>query len=149
MSLLCLISYLRSTVWPLLLHITESKTVLDSGFHAVDSGFRVLDSGLFQLYLDSRISIVSGIPLYSGFQSPRFRIPYMGRPLVWLQIAWGTLPRVRSRNCSRRSSGEGSVEGSVQFNYWAYIIRDKTLQQNKLQYVQHYLGCTIDLRSYY
>ena len=26
-------------------HVRESRTVLDSGFHAVDSGFRVLDSG--------------------------------------------------------------------------------------------------------
>ena len=25
----------------------ESKTVLDSGFHAVDSGLQVMDSGLF------------------------------------------------------------------------------------------------------
>ena len=33
-------------------HVRESRTVLDSGFHAVDSGFRVLDSG-FQKELDS------------------------------------------------------------------------------------------------
>ena len=26
-------------------HVRESRTVLDSGFHAVDSGFRGLDSG--------------------------------------------------------------------------------------------------------
>ena len=29
------------------LHVRESKTVLDSGFHAVDSGFQVLDSRFF------------------------------------------------------------------------------------------------------
>ena len=77
MSLLCLISYLRSPVWPLLLHIKESKTVLDSGFHAVDSGFWVLDSKLFQLYLDSRISIVSGIPQipWAVFRIPKPKIP--------------------------------------------------------------------------
>ena len=28
-------------------HVRESKTVLDSRFHAVDSGFQVLDSGFF------------------------------------------------------------------------------------------------------
>ena len=28
-------------------HIRESKTVLDSGFHAVDSRFQQLDSGFF------------------------------------------------------------------------------------------------------
>ena len=35
-----------------ILHVRESKTVLDSGFRAVDFGFKVLDSGFF----------VSGIP---------------------------------------------------------------------------------------
>ena len=34
-------------------HIRESKTVLDSEFHAVDSGFQVLDSNLCQRNLDS------------------------------------------------------------------------------------------------
>ena len=33
--------------------IRESKTVLDSGFHAVDSGFQALDSNLCQWNLDS------------------------------------------------------------------------------------------------
>ena len=28
-------------------HVRESKTVLDSGFHAIDSGFQVLDPGFF------------------------------------------------------------------------------------------------------
>ena len=48
--------------WP---HVRESRTVLDSGFHAVDSGFRVPDSCLFLWNLDS------------GFQSfvVGFRIP--------------------------------------------------------------------------
>ena len=36
-------------------HVRETKTVLDSGFHALDSGFHALDS---------------------GFQGPGFRIPY-------------------------------------------------------------------------
>ena len=44
------------------LHVRESKTVLDSGFHTVDSGFQVLDSSV--CHLDS------------GFQSlVGFRIP--------------------------------------------------------------------------
>ena len=45
--------YHRSHVWLFSLlivpnlspHVRESRTFLDSGFHAVDSGFRVLDSG--------------------------------------------------------------------------------------------------------
>ena len=28
-------------------HVRESRSVIDSGFHAVDSGFQVLDSGFF------------------------------------------------------------------------------------------------------
>ena len=46
---------------PPILHVRESKTVLDSGFRAVDFGFKVLDSGFLELY--------------SGFQSPGFWIP--------------------------------------------------------------------------
>ena len=34
-------------------HARESRTVLDSGFHAVDSGFQVLDACLFLWNLDS------------------------------------------------------------------------------------------------
>ena len=29
-------------------HVSESKTVLDSGFHGMDSGFQVLDFSLSQ-----------------------------------------------------------------------------------------------------
>ena len=34
-------------IHPALPHVRESKTVLDSRFHAVDSGFQVLETGLF------------------------------------------------------------------------------------------------------
>ena len=40
----------------------KSKTVLDSGFHAVDFGFHALDSSRCQWNLDSSIQIVRGIP---------------------------------------------------------------------------------------
>ena len=40
----------------------ESKTVLDSGFHAVDSGFQLLDSRTLSVELGFRIPISSGIP---------------------------------------------------------------------------------------
>ena len=70
-------------------HVRESKTLLDSGFHAVDSGFHLLDSRSFSVELGFRIRIVSGIPdsytcipdskaQDSGFHKqkfPRFRIP--------------------------------------------------------------------------
>ena len=55
---------------------SESKSVLDSGFHAVDSGFQVLDSTLCQWNLDSWFQYWLGFfELYCGFQSPEFRIP--------------------------------------------------------------------------
>ena len=44
-------------------HLRKSKTVFDSGFHAVVSGFRVPDSSLYPWNLDS------------GSQSQGFRIP--------------------------------------------------------------------------
>ena len=60
---------LKSTVNPYRIdsirspHARESKTVLDSGFHAVDSGFQVLDSRFFcQWNFGFLIPIVSGIP---------------------------------------------------------------------------------------
>ena len=69
--------------------VRESKTLLDSGFHAMDSGFHLLDSRSFSVELGFRIRIVSGIPdsytcipdskaQDSGFHKhkfPRFRIP--------------------------------------------------------------------------
>ena len=48
-------------------HVTESRTVLDSGFHAVDSGFRVLDSG-FQ-HSGFRIPKRAGFHFFSGFNA--------------------------------------------------------------------------------
>ena len=58
----------------------QSKTVLESGLHAVDSGFQVLDSSLCQYsgtwIPDSNRWGDSGfLELYSRFQSPRFQIP--------------------------------------------------------------------------
>ena len=51
-------------------HVRESRTVLDSGFHAVDSGFRVLDSG-FQ---------------HSGFRIPK-RVGFHFFPVLMLFFA--------------------------------------------------------------
>ena len=79
-------------------HIRESKTVLDSGFHAIDCGFQVLDFSLCQQNLDSGFQSLVGsgfLEVYSGFQSPRFRIPqekvpgfpYMGRLSVTETVA--------------------------------------------------------------
>ena len=48
-------------------HVRESKTVLDSGFHAVDSGFKVLDSRSFSVEFRFRIP-------YAVFRIPKSRI---------------------------------------------------------------------------
>ena len=56
----------------------ESKTVMDSRFHTVASGLQVMDSEFFvsrTWILDSNRLWDSGfLKLYSGFQSPGFRI---------------------------------------------------------------------------
>ena len=63
--------------------VRESKTLLDSGFHAVDSGFQLLDSRSFSVELGFQIRIVRGIPdsytcipdskaQDSGFQMQKF-----------------------------------------------------------------------------
>ena len=41
--------------------VRESRTLLDSGFHAVDSGFQVLDLGLCQWNLDSGFQLLVGV----------------------------------------------------------------------------------------
>ena len=48
-------------------HVRESRTVLDSGFHAVDSGLRVLDSG-FQ-HSGFRIPKRAGFHFFTGFNA--------------------------------------------------------------------------------
>ena len=48
-------------------HVRESKTVLDSEFHAVDSGFKVLDSRSFSVEFRFRIP-------YAIFRIPKSRI---------------------------------------------------------------------------
>ena len=78
-------------------HVRESKTLLDSGFHAVDSGFHLLDSRSFSVELGFRIRIVSGIPdsytcipdfkaQNSGFQMQKF-------PGFWNpdSVTWGEI----------------------------------------------------------
>ena len=56
-------------------HVRESKTVLDSGFHAVDSGFQLLGSRSYRVELGFQIAIVSGIPdSHSCIPDPRPRI---------------------------------------------------------------------------
>ena len=65
-------------------HVRESRTFLDSGFHAVDSGFRVLDSG-FQ-YSGFRI------PKRAGFQFFTFLILFFAfRFRVRILLYWKTL----------------------------------------------------------
>ena len=57
------------------LHVRESKTVLDSGFHTVDSGFQVLDPSLCQWNLESGFQLFVGFRIHlAGFQSPGLRI---------------------------------------------------------------------------
>ena len=57
-------------------HVRESKTVLDSGFHAVDFGFQLLDSSLCRWNLDSGFQSLVGFRIpWPEFQIPKRRIP--------------------------------------------------------------------------
>ena len=74
-------------------HIRESKTVLDSGFHAVDSG--------------SSDWIPELLELHSGFQSPAIRIPHskLSRiPKSRLPHMGSVLSLLRSLRASLRQS---------------------------------------------
>ena len=55
--------YLSVQIYPVLPHLSESKTV-DSGIHAMDSGCKVLDSSRCQCNFDS------GFQSLVGFQIP-------------------------------------------------------------------------------
>ena len=79
-------------------NVRESKTLFDSGFHAVDSRFQVLNYRFFAS--GSWISIIIGIPdlLRSildyknpGFQIPEFQIPKQKLPGFWYSdsVMWG------------------------------------------------------------
>ena len=79
-------------------NVRESKTLFDSGFHAVDSRFQVLNYRFFAS--GSWISIIIGIPdlLRSildyknpGFRIPEFQIPKQKLPGFWYSdsLMWG------------------------------------------------------------
>ena len=94
-------------------HVRESKTVLDSGFHAVDFGFQVLDSWLCHWNLDSGFRRLVGfrIPMVIvGFRISRAkisRIPQSGFPYMgWNLLQWPCIHCSRPKALSwRRSVG--------------------------------------------
>ena len=79
-------------------NVRESKTLFDSGFHAVDSRFQVLNYRFFAS--GSWISIIIGIPDFLrsildyknlGFWIPKFQIPRQKLPGFWYSdsLMWG------------------------------------------------------------
>ena len=57
-------------------NVRESKTILDSGFHAVDSRFQLLDSSLCQWNLDSGFQSLVGFRIPGAvFRIPKSKIP--------------------------------------------------------------------------
>ena len=84
------------------LHVRESKTVLDSGFHAVDSG--------------SSDWIPELLELHSGFQSPAIRIPHskLSRiPNSRLPHMGSVLGLLGSLRASLRQSKPQNVHGNL------------------------------------
>ena len=94
----------------------------------MDSGFRVLDSGLFQSYLDSRISIVSGIPCIpdSKAQDSGF--------LTWGDLVFDSkLHGELYLECEAETAQDvplAKVLLKEAYSLTIELIRDKTLQQN-------------------
>ena len=73
---------------------SESKIVLDSGFHVVDSRFQVLDSSLCQWNLDSGFQSLVGFRIpWAVFRIPKPGIPDSISKFSWFQgsLAWGEL----------------------------------------------------------
>ena len=79
-------------------NVRESKTLFDSGFHAVDSRFQILNYRFFAS--GSWISIITGIPDFLrsildyknlGFWIPKFQIPRQKLPGFWYSdsLMWG------------------------------------------------------------
>ena len=121
--------YHRSHVWLFSLlivpnlspHVRESRTFLDSGFHAVDSGFRVLDSG-FQhsgFWIPKR----AGFHFFSGFNAflrTSFRVRIL---LYWKTLLEGitslfsfSIYKITGRNALQFRKGlwynnEGDIGG--------------------------------------
>ena len=79
-------------------NVRESKTLFDSGFHAVDSRLQVLNYRFFAS--GSWISIIIGIPdflrsfldyINPGFRIPKFHISKQKLPGFWYSdsLMWG------------------------------------------------------------
>ena len=70
------------------MHVTESKTVLDSGFHAVGFRIPVLDSSFFfigtWISFSNRLWDSRFLELESGFQNSGLRIPQAKFPWLWI-----------------------------------------------------------------
>ena len=83
-------------------NVRESKTLFDSGFHAVDSRLQVLNYRFFAS--GSWISIIIGIPdilrsfldyINLGFRIPKFHISKQKLPGFWYSdsLMWGEILR--------------------------------------------------------
>ena len=82
-SVLLSTTHCTSHVCYISVHIRESKTVLDSGFHDTGSGLQVLDSSICQWNLDSGFQSLVGFRIPwaqdSGFHKQKFiAFPYLG-----------------------------------------------------------------------
>ena len=135
------------------LHVRESKTVLNSGFHVVDSEFQVLISGLLingkQWLTGSRIpwaefripSLGFRIPQAKIFKSSEFGFPYirdkiMGKRMtyriVYLRLlhnnwatGWLTLITFYGRSFVSKTRGRGGGRGLSFFFFKECCFRVK------------------------
>ena len=61
------------------LHVRESRTVLDPGFHAVDYGFQIPGTGFQSLSVELGL----WISILAGFWIPKLKIPDSISKIFW------------------------------------------------------------------
>ena len=136
----------------------QSKTVLDSGFNAVGSGFFVSGNWILDsnLYWNFRF-----LELYSGFQSPGFRIPQqkfagicIPQARRWYPSAYhldetdaGTLKRLPKRLLLRRFSSGKWQSTVISFGFiglgYVHALPDSPLKKRE----RHWAVLTITKTS--
>ena len=84
------------------LHVRESKTVLDSGFHAVDFGSSDWIAELLELHSGFQIPAIR-IPHSKLSRIPKSRLPHMGSVLGLLRSLRASLRLSNPKMCTRSS----------------------------------------------
>ena len=106
------------------LHVTESKTVLDSGFHAVDSGSSDWIPELLELHSGFQSPAIP-IPHSKLSRIPKSRLPHMGSVLGLLRSLRQSNPKKENANLAPRSPTHFLLQNC---NTTQRLIMQKTME---------------------